>query len=69
MNALVLTLFISLILVLGAILLLGRSAGAGDFDHADRLSLLPLEDDIVPAGKEIAPRPDSPTPIRKEDDA
>jgi nitrogen fixation-related uncharacterized protein len=37
--------FISLVLVAGAILLFLNGVKGGDFDHGDRLSLLPLEGD------------------------
>lgn len=45
MNALYLTLFVSLGLVAGALLLFAFGWRQRDHDHADRLSLLPLEDD------------------------
>lgn len=37
--------FVSLLLVLGSVLLFLFSARQRDFDHADRLALLPVEDD------------------------
>jgi hypothetical protein len=37
--------FVSLILVLGSVLLFGFTCRQRDFDHADRLALLPLEKD------------------------
>jgi hypothetical protein len=37
--------FVSLILVLGSVLLFAFTCRQRDFDHADRLALLPLEDD------------------------
>lgn len=37
--------FISLVLVVGALLLLFVRIHEGDFEHGDRLSLLPLEAD------------------------
>ena len=43
MEALILTLFVSLVLVGLAIVLLVKAIRGGDVDHADRLSLLPLE--------------------------
>jgi len=49
MDALILTLFISLVLLAGALVLLARAIGEGDMEHADRLSLLPLDDDPPPA--------------------
>lgn len=50
MNAIYLTLFVSLGLVAGALLLFAAGWRQRDLDHADRLSLLPLEDDAPPAG-------------------
>jgi len=46
---LILLLFVSLVLVAGALLLFFKGIREGDFDHGDRLSLLPLEDDPPPA--------------------
>jgi hypothetical protein len=37
--------FVSLILVLGSVFLFLFSARQRDFDHADRLALLPVDDD------------------------
>lgn len=45
MNVIVLQVFVSLMLVLGAVLLLAYSVRHSDHEHADRLSLLPLEQD------------------------
>ena len=45
MDVLILTLFVSLVLVAAAVLFLALRIRGGDFDHGDRLSLLPLEDD------------------------
>lgn len=45
MNALYLTLFVSLGLVAGALLLFAAGWRQRDHEHVDRLSLLPLEDD------------------------
>jgi hypothetical protein len=42
---LTLQVFVSLILVLGSILLFLFTARQRDFDHADRLALLPVDDD------------------------
>ncbi len=39
--------FVSLLLVLGSVLLFLFSARQRDFDHADRLALLPVEDDTI----------------------
>lgn len=54
MNALYLTLFVSLGLVAGALLLFAAGWRQKDHDHADRLSLLPLEDDA--RARRAAPR-------------
>lgn len=45
MNAIYLTLFVSLILVGGAVLLFAYSFSHRDHEHTSRLSLLPLFDD------------------------
>ena len=45
MDVLILTLFVSLVLVAGGVIFLVVRARQGDFDHGDRLSLLPLADD------------------------
>jgi hypothetical protein len=41
----VLQVFVSLLLVLGSLLLYGHSHCQRDHEHADRLALLPLEED------------------------
>jgi cbb3-type cytochrome oxidase subunit 3 len=48
MNVVALLVFVSLGLVAGAIVLFAYSVKAKDAAHADRLSLLPLEDDPKP---------------------
>lgn len=45
MEVLVLQVFVSLVLVGGSLLLFGITCRHRDFDHADRLALLPLEED------------------------
>ncbi len=45
MDILIVTLFVSLVLVLAGLVLFVLRMRAGDFDHGDRLSLLPLQDD------------------------
>lgn len=52
MNVLILQVFVSLMLVLGAVLLLAYSIRYGDHEHADRLSLLPLDDEENPSNNE-----------------
>jgi hypothetical protein len=45
MNVLVLQVFVSLMLVASSVLLFAYSVRHRDHEHADRLSLFPLEDD------------------------
>lgn len=45
MQVLIITVFASLVLVVGAVLFLASRARQGDFEHGDRLSLLPLQSD------------------------
>ena len=54
MNALFLTLFVSIILALGGVLLFAFAFKQRDHEHVDRLSLLPLHDD-VPAQRKSEP--------------
>lgn len=65
MDVLIILLFISLVFVTGAVLLFLRGVASGDFEHGDRVSLLPLEPD-VPASP-LAPReavpPAKPKPL------
>ncbi len=56
MDVLILQIFVSLILVVGSLFLFGVSARQKDYEHADRLALLPLEDEAS------APTPRLPTP-------
>ena len=62
MDVLILTLFVSLVLVAAAVLFLALRIRGGDFDHGDRLSLLPLENDAPPPEPVTHPgsRPKSP---------
>jgi len=39
------TIFVSLLLVVGGLVLFVSRLKSGDFEHGDRLTLLPLEDD------------------------
>lgn len=53
MSIIVLQVFVGLVLVAGALVLLAYSLRSADHEHAERLSLLPLEEDAparVPAG-------------------
>lgn len=45
MEVLALQVFVSLMLVVGAVLLFAFTCRQRDFDHADRLALLPLDDE------------------------
>jgi hypothetical protein len=45
MDVLIMQVFVSLCLVLGSVLLFLFTARQRDFDHADRLALLPMNDD------------------------
>ncbi|TKC94624.1 cytochrome oxidase [Polyangium fumosum] len=45
MDAIYLQIFVSFLLVLGSILLFAYSARQRDDEHADRLALLPIEDE------------------------
>ena len=45
MDVLILLIFVSLMLVVGALLFLLVRVRGGDFDHLDRLPFLPLEPD------------------------
>ncbi len=44
--------FVSLVLVLGSLILFGISAKQRDYEHADRLALLPMENDVGKADDE-----------------
>ena len=45
MDVVVVLVFISLVLVFGALVFFASRLKDGDFDHGDRLALLPLQDD------------------------
>ena len=47
MNVVTLQVFVSLMLVAGSLLLFVHSVRQRDHEHADRLSLAPLEDDAL----------------------
>ena len=59
MDILIVTLFVSLVLVMAGLVLFVLRLRAGDFDHGDRLSLLPLSEDEIsnPSGDPPAERP------------
>jgi hypothetical protein len=54
-NVILLQVFVSLMLVAGSVLLFAVSIRYRDHEHADRLSLIPLEDDSAPAPSASAP--------------
>lgn len=45
MEVLILQVFVSLMLVVGSVLLFAKSVRGGDYEHADRLALLPIAHD------------------------
>lgn len=47
MNVMVLQVFVSLMLVAGSVVLFVYTIKSRTLEHADRLSLTPLEDDVV----------------------
>lgn len=52
MEVLILQVFVSLMLVLGSVILFVFSTRQRAFDHADRLALLPVDDDGTPLENE-----------------
>jgi hypothetical protein len=52
MEILILQVFVSLMLVIGSVLLFLFTARQRDFDHADRLALLPVDDDGPSEGRQ-----------------
>lgn len=48
MEILIVQVFVSLLLVTGGVVLLAYSVKQADHEHADRLSILPLEDERGP---------------------
>lgn len=57
MEVIVILVFISLVLVVGALLFFIISVRQGDLEHGDRLTLLPLEQDDAETPAGAAPRP------------
>ena len=49
MDVLIVTVFVSLVLVAGGVLFFVSRLRSGDFEHGDRLSLLPLDEDTEQA--------------------
>ena len=65
MDVVVILVFISLVLVGGAVAFFVSRLRGGDFDHGARLSLLPLQDDAgVPKDERSRPD-DEPAPTEK----
>ena len=62
MNIVPLLLFCSLALVIGSVVLFVFSAKQGDCDESDRLSLMPLDDDVVSDVEPQAKSISSPSP-------
>lgn len=56
-QVLIITVFCSMILVIAGLLLFFKSVKQGDFEHGDRLSLLPLEEDEIAAEPATAAPP------------
>lgn len=60
MEVLILQVFVSLMLVVGSVLLFAKSVRSRDYEHADRLALLPIADDdakpAVPSALETPPK-------------
>jgi hypothetical protein len=54
-EVLILQVFVSLMLVLASVMLFVFTARQRSFDHADRLALLPVEDDVAPLAPPGAP--------------
>lgn len=52
MNAILLTLFVSLLLATGAVLFFVWAVKRGESEHSERLALMPLDDDATPRRSE-----------------
>jgi hypothetical protein len=59
MNVVVLQVFVSLMLVASSVVLFLVSVRQRDHEHADRLSLIPLEDDAAAPASPPAPNKES----------
>ncbi len=64
MDILIVTVFVSLVLVAGGVLFFVSRLREGDFEHGDRLSLLPLAEDANRDPRESETR-SGPAPKRK----
>jgi hypothetical protein len=58
MDALIITVFVSLVLVIAGLILFVSRLREGDLDHTDRLSILPLEDDRPPGSRSPSEEPE-----------
>ncbi len=65
MDVVVILVFISLVLVGGAVAFFVSRLRGGDFDHGARLSLLPLQDDTGSASQKRSQPADTPAPTEK----
>ncbi len=54
MDIVIVLVFASLILVIAAVVFFVARLRGGDFDHGERLSLLPLAEDGAPVGAPVA---------------
>ncbi|MCU0701480.1 MAG: cytochrome oxidase [Myxococcaceae bacterium] len=66
MNVMILQVFVSLMLVLGSVVLFVFTVKSRTFEHADRLSLKPLEDDRVSPPPAVSPAPRPSTQSNQE---
>ncbi len=55
MTIIVLQVFVSLMLVAGSVALFVFTVRSKTFEHADRLSLAPLDDDVPPPAEPVPP--------------
>lgn len=68
MEVLIVLVFVSLVLASAAVVLFIMRIRGGDFEHSERLSLLPLDDDGARAGvPRAAQRPAGSDPDRDEE--
>jgi hypothetical protein len=70
MDVVIALVFFSLVLVAGALAFFVSRLKEGDFEHGDRLSLLPLaEDDGLPPAKIVGPPLDDGSTTEEDDPA
>ena len=65
MEILILLAFVSVSMAAAAVALFGYSARSGHYEHADRMSLLPIEADEPPRESRVPPADSAPNPSRK----